>query len=273
MKPHCIMLAVLLAALPVGCSGANFGEQASRSKKPSTPTATADGDPLIPGANTVYIPLDGSKDLGTPAACAIQDTTIATCNKGVITGNKLGTTTVNGNTKVVVYDPANPPPGIDAGTAIGTNGLTTGETAIVNSLPGVEATEVGINFEDLEDQGDADYNDAVTCFQGNFKVDNTNVVSTSNQTVTAQIHSITGCQDTLRIDVTHLDGTMEPEQIIDAKTTTTITLKFKVGSKLDVYMRTNDKCVDPSHERNMHQGLSTIPDAKVQPNLCNVTGI
>lgn len=138
------------------------------------------------------------------------------------------------------------------------------EEEFVKKLAGVPVTKVGVNFEDVPGSGDNDYNDAVLCFTGKFKVDSSNVVSIIEQTVTATTFSSSGCNHNVRAEVHHKDGTKETPQTFDSRAPTPVTLKFKVGSKLEVFMKPYSGC-NPSVERNMH----TAQDAKVQPDLCN----
>lgn len=137
----------------------------------------------------------------------------------------------------------------------------------IKKTPGVEVTKVGVNFEDVPVGGDGDYNDAVLCFQGKFKVDNSNVVSVANQTVTGTTFSASGCNHNVTAEVIHKDGTKEAPVSYDSRATTPVTLKFKVGSKLEVYMTPYKGC-NEGVRRNMHSPA----DARVQPNVCNNTG-
>jgi hypothetical protein len=132
-------------------------------------------------------------------------------------------------------------------------------------LPGVEVVKVGVNFEDSGLQGDRDHNDAVLCFEGKFKVDypKGDVVSTKKQTVVASTYSSAACQLAVRVEVVHSDGSKEDPIGFPANWGQQVTLNFKKGSKLEVYMTSVSGC-HQGVEKNMHSNV----DAKVEPDFC-----
>ena len=166
-----LRLAIVMLTIPGfwSCSNTKF---ASNSKAVQQNTAEAGAlDPAAQKAGTgdpaggtdgkiVYVPLGGTADIGSTGACQSTNKDIATCSNGVVTGNKLGTTTVtlgstpgssslgsstpgidnsgtgsasggsdgssanslggsSGKVTVIVYDPKNPPPGVDVGSGSG----------------------------------------------------------------------------------------------------------------------------------------------------------
>ncbi len=138
------------------------------------------------------------------------------------------------------------------------------EDGAEKSIPGVRVTKVGVNFEDVPVGGDADYNDAVMCFTGKFKVENSQVVSTADQTVIATTFSSSGCKHNVRAEVVHKDGSKEPPVTFDSRAPQPVTLQFKIGATLEVYMKPYDGC-NEGFERNMH----SAQDAQVKPDVCN----
>jgi hypothetical protein len=143
------------------------------------------------------------------------------------------------------------------------------ENEIVAKIPGVEVIRVGVNFEDLgfSSKSDNDYNDAVLCFEGKFKVENTDVVSIKAQTVTGKTFSGSGCNHKVRVEIIHSDGSKEPNIEFDSRDTNPVQMQFKTGSKLEVYMTPYKGC-NEGVVRNMHQSQHAI----VKPNVCNNSG-
>jgi hypothetical protein len=154
--------------------------------------------------------------------------------------------------------------GVDSGAGTGV-GIATDEGGI--NIPGVPVERVGVNFEDMGLQGDRDHNDAVLCFTGAFKVDNTNVVSAKAQQVVGTTFSASGCDHTVRVEIIHSDGTKEAPISFDSSDQTPVTMNFRRGSKLEVYMTSRDGC-NEGQEKNMHNPV----DCVVAPNVCNNSG-
>jgi hypothetical protein len=115
-----------------------------------TATDTQAGTAASTGAtadNTIYIPLGSSKDLGTTGSCASTDSTIASCAGGVVTGNKIGSTTVTagstgGTTAVVVVDP-------NTQTNTGTDSGGTVDAATI-SPPTTAAQLIAVNSQNID---------------------------------------------------------------------------------------------------------------------------
>ena len=130
-------------------------------------------------------------------------------------------------------------------------------------IPGVKATKVGINFEDSVDM---DYNDAVLCFVGNFKIDGSNVVSYQKQTVTARTSSISACQHRIDVKIINTDGTTYTTSY-KSNETNSIALPFDIQSRLEVTMTViSGGCM--TTPVSMHSTTNAIVDA----NECRTTG-
>jgi hypothetical protein len=159
-------------------------------------------------------------------------------------------------TDVATTTPTPEPPGLDT-------------VPHVEDIPGVPVVRVGVNFEDLGFSGDndRDYNDAVLCFSGHFKVDGTNVVSIADQTVMGTTSSISGCHHRIKVTIVAPDGTSSAPIVYDSRRTQPVPLPFTIGSRLEVTMTPYDKC-NPGVERTMHQPQH----ARVAPDVCNTTG-
>lgn len=136
---------------------------------------------------------------------------------------------------------------------------------IVATVPGIEVKKVGVNFEDRPSNGDGDFNDAVLCFTGAFKVDDTNVVSVSDQTVTVSTFSNAGCHDDITVAVVHDDGSSETPVTFDSKSTKKYTFKFKLKDKLEATMKSKSSECGAGIERSMHNKK----ECKVMLDQCN----
>ena len=134
-------------------------------------------------------------------------------------------------------------------------------------IAGTPVVRVGVNFEDQGANGDADYNDAVLCFTGAFKVDRATVISTEAQEVIATTSSISACRHQVRVQVVHSDGRAEAPAEFDSASGARVALRFELGSRLDVTMRTVSGGCDPT-ERSMTEPAW----AQVLLDRCNTTG-
>lgn len=134
-------------------------------------------------------------------------------------------------------------------------------------IAGTPVVRVGVNFEDQGAGGDADYNDAVLCFAGAFKVDRATVISTEAQEVIATTSSISACRHRVRVQVVHPDGRVEAPAEFDSASGQRVALRFELGSRLDVTMRTVSGGCDPT-ERSMTEPAW----AQVLLDRCNTTG-
>ena len=136
-----------------------------------------------------------------------------------------------------------------------------------DDIAGAPVTRVGINFEDQGAGGDADYNDAVLCFAGHFKVDGTSVISTQAQQVVATTSSISACRHVVRVDIYHPDGRTEQPIAFESSSGVEVPMRFELGSRLEVSMQSVTGGCNPVG-RTMHE-----PDwARVQLDRCNTTG-
>lgn len=134
-------------------------------------------------------------------------------------------------------------------------------------IAGTPVVRVGINFEDQGAGGDGDYNDAVMCFTGNFKVDGSTVISTERQQVVATTSSISDCHHEVRVEIFHPDGTREAPLSFRSNSGTQVPMRFELGSRLEVSMQSITGGCSPVG-RSMHE-----PDwARVQLDRCNTTG-
>ncbi len=175
--PSSLFAALLaLAAMP-GCSNSDFASSASDTKNvPHRSVSSA-----------------STSDEGTgPDETAAADVVLAPTDHG--TGVDDGSAGTDDDM-----------PADGGGTSPPANGSGTGgkndgkpEEAQIAKIPGLPVIRAGVNFEDSR-AGDADYNDAVLCFEGNFKVDGALVTSTSKQKVIASTYSHAGCNHTVKV--------------------------------------------------------------------------
>jgi hypothetical protein len=147
-------------------------------------------------------------------------------------------------------------PAVDPSTVLDDDGGTL-------VIPGVKVQKVGVNFEDLND---FDFNDAVLCFQGNFKIDGTTVTSYQRQTVSARTYSASACKHRIDVVIVHPDGT---RQAFNYRSDSGVVLQlpFLIKSRLEVTMTT----IEGSCSRtpvSMHNTRYAL----VKPNVCNTTG-
>lgn len=134
-------------------------------------------------------------------------------------------------------------------------------------IPGTPVVRVGINFEDQGAGGDADYNDAVMCFAGNFKVDGSTVISTQTQDVVATTSSISDCHHQVQVQIVHPDGRASSPIVFRSDAGAQVPMRFELGSRLEVSMQSITGGCSPVG-RTMHE-----PDwARVQLDRCNTTG-
>jgi hypothetical protein len=153
-------------------------------------------------------------------------------------------------------------------TCTGPGGTGTSTVDVQLMPPGRDATLIGINFEDLPvGARDGDYNDVVLCFQGQFRLDGTNVASTTEQSVTVTTSKISACNHRVRVDVVHLDGTTERPVEFQSQDRPVLSLHFRPGSVLEVTMQSSGGCTNDVV--SMHD-----PDwAIVKADECRTTGI
>lgn len=125
-----------------------------------------------------------------------------------------------------------------ASLSTGKNLATLEAEAMVARLPGKIVKRVGVNFEDRTWGSDRDYNDAVLCFKGSFKVDQTSVVSLKKQTVQASTSSRSLCRHKVTAKIVHPDGSEADETTYDSKQVGDLPLAFEIGDRLVVTMVT-----------------------------------
>lgn len=130
-------------------------------------------------------------------------------------------------------------------------------------IPGTKVERVGINFEDLTD---FDFNDAVLCFEGNFKIEGTNVVSYQAQNIKAKTFSASGCDHRIDVTVVHADGTKTSFNY-RSDSGEILQLPFNIKSRLEVTMTTiAGSC--PKTPVTMHNPTYAL----VKADVCNNTG-
>lgn len=132
---------------------------------------------------------------------------------------------------------------------------------------GVPVQRVGINFEDLP-SGDNDFNDAVLCFTGAFRLDGTKVVSLKEQSVSITTSSVSACIHEVTVTVFDKAGAMSYAPVtFNSRHPIPINLQYKLGSVMDVSMKVVGG-ICPAFERTMHKAA----DCKVLPDVCNTSG-
>jgi hypothetical protein len=211
---------------------------------------------------------DSSGASGAHASDSSGNTIPAPLSNGSAASSSEGAATAGVppvSTAVVTQPPAN--------GAVTDGAVTPGTTLPPIPNGSVESIEkVGINFED-SDGGDNDYNDSVLCFKGKLVVDPVaqTVKSRVDQVVTALYTRRADCNNQIAVDVLHADGTREPRKNLSVSNggTTTVSLKFKAGSRLEVYLIAGTPC-SKSYlgEVDMH----SANDALVKVDICNTTG-
>jgi len=130
-------------------------------------------------------------------------------------------------------------------------------------ISGTKIQRVGINFEDGTD---FDFNDAVICFEGFFKMEGTEVVSYKQQTVVAKTFSASACDHRIDIRIHHDDGSTDSFSF-RSDIGKDVSLPFRIKSKLDVTMTTIYGGCDQTPV-SMHNQQYTV----VKANVCNDSG-
>jgi hypothetical protein len=134
-------------------------------------------------------------------------------------------------------------------------------------LPGEKVAKVGINFEDLPN-GDFDYNDAVLCFTGAFKIDGSNVVSYKKQKIVATTFSASGCSHRIDVRIINADGTVKTFSY-SSREQQPIEMEFDVLSKLEVTMTPVTNTQSCSNGTTTQHDLTYV---KVLLDQCNLSG-
>ena len=136
----------------------------------------------------------------------------------------------------------------------------------LEKLPGQNAVKVGVNFEDNARQdSDMDFNDAVLCFEGNFKVSEGQIFSLKKQSVKSTTFSASGCKHDVKVVVKSRDGKVEFQKRFSSKSNTPFNMPFKVGSQLFVDLLVAEESKPGCSDAN----LATKKRVKAQVNFCN----
>ena len=139
----------------------------------------------------------------------------------------------------------------------------------------VAKTRVGINFDDggsIGGDADRDYNDAVLCFLGEFRVDTqrARVLASKAQTVPVFFTRRAACDNTVNILVLHADGSRDGPRHYRAQqnATTSFNLSFAAASELKVELMAGSGCNFFGAPRSMDD-----PDAaKIEMDVCRTDG-
>lgn len=139
----------------------------------------------------------------------------------------------------------------------------------------VAKTRVGINFDDggsIGSDADRDYNDAVLCFRGEFRVDTqrARVLASKAQTVAVFFTRRAACENAVNILVLHADGSRDGPRQYRAQQNSTISfnLSFAPASELKVELIAGSDCNFFGAPRSMDD-----PDAaKIEVDVCRTDG-
>lgn len=144
------------------------------------------------------------------------------------------------------------------------------------TIAGVKGTQASINFEDIPGGGDRDYNDLNLCMDGAvepiFKVDvNARTIRlVKDASVVGKLNSGSCAQNTMIIEITHLDGKKTTLGPLTPKSQPTVTLNFKKGDALLVKMITNG---NPSFQStDPVQSRVTVGQCQLFGNGCGDNG-
>lgn len=132
--------------------------------------------------------------------------------------------------------------------------------------PFVEIVKLGVNFEDRPNT-DEDFNDAVLCFEGAFKINNTKLISTANQTISATTSSISLCRHRIEVKVYDLSGRLKSESVYDARHSGAVQIKLAEKDELEINMVPYEGC-GAGQVRSMRDPAY----AKILKNQCFTTG-
>lgn len=169
----------------------------------------------------------------------------------------------------------------------GTTGLSVFEARI--SGPGGDSScrgtsgfdestiRLGINFEDIPDGGDLDFNDAVMCFEGKFRYSSEAVVSAEDQTLDIDVYSISGCEHTMTLVIKDSNGIPDPsrKRTFSSRAVSVPSVTLLKGDQLFVSMAVGGECSE--YTRNMGDKFSgwTNRDsyvAVIEKDVCRTTG-
>lgn len=214
---------------------------------PVVPVPTGNPDPVVPLPSLV---VDTTRIVLTNDQSKVVPVSINDGNGNVSPATQDDYTVVSNNPAVVTVVPG-PQPGqftvVPTGPGQTTVTITTPDDQVktipVQVAPGVPVVRLGVNFEDIPDGGDFDYNDAVFCFSGKFAHDNQSVVSLEEQVVRINVTNRSGCDHWINIAVVDTDGTRRALPQFRSRTQPALDLRFHPGSRLDVKMHVADQCL------------------------------
>ncbi|MBI5211375.1 MAG: hypothetical protein HY927_15480 [Elusimicrobia bacterium] len=98
------------------------------------------------------------------------------------------------------------------------------------------AQQVGVGFEDTMEGSDNDFDDAVVCLSGLFKVQGAHVTSYTEQDVVATVSASSACRHKVRIAAWNPDKTREKEVVVDSQDAAPVRLHMRMNSRLEVAM-------------------------------------
>jgi hypothetical protein len=240
------------------------GAASTDSDDPSSIDATAAGAPgTVHGAGTPGDKSDGGATTGTDGSDgAAADGGAAdggAADGGAADGGAADSTMGNDGGAADAGSDGSVPPGKEPPILVEDGGTL--------DLPGEKVAKVGINFEDLP-QGDFDYNDAVLCFTGAFKVDGSNVVSYKKQKIVATTFSASACTHRIDVRIINADGTIKSYSY-SSREQQPLEMDFDVLSKLEVTM-TPTSNTDACSMGTTSQHNATY--VKVLLDQCNLSG-
>lgn len=140
---------------------------------------------------------------------------------------------------------------------------------------GEPVSKVGINFEDnvKASGGRPDFNDAVLCFEGKFKVnkETREILSAEDQTITPSTFAAGQCKHHLKISIVSGGSVSNTESVVPNRTYGSEgmpQLVFKKGDSLEVEMiPDNPSCADGLERKHIEKDFS-----EVDYDTCNNTG-
>ncbi|MEY4631281.1 MAG: hypothetical protein RIQ81_1401 [Pseudomonadota bacterium] len=207
---------------------------------PTTPPAVIPVPTLVVDTSRIVLTTDQSK---------IVPVSINDGNGNITPADQGDFTVVSNNPAIVTVVPGSQPgefsiiPVGPGQTSVTIKTPDDVKTIPIQVAPGVPVIRLGVNFEDIPDGGDFDYNDAVFCFSGKFAHDNQSVVSLEEQVVRINVTNRSGCDHFIYIAVVDTDGTRRALPQFRSRTQPALDLRFYPGSRLEVKMHVADQCL------------------------------
>lgn len=231
-------IAFVLIFLSASCKTANFRGGVARSEtagKTNTPGTDVPTDPITGK------PIDGSSNLGeeTPTS-----------------DNPDGTDNGNGDPK----NPDNPNNPNNPNNPDNPNDPNNPDD------PFVEITKLGVNFEDRPGTDD-DYNDAVLCFKGAFKINRSHLISIKKQDLIATTSSISLCKHNIEVKIFDKNKKLTNSKTYDTKTKNEVKMRLLEGDELEINMIPYEGC-GAGQVRSMRDARF----AKILKDECRTTG-